>query len=160
MIYGKTSQVNPSSTKIVATRSSDGEGHAEDLLKNEVRPGTVSGTKEKKDSKWCVDLTEKYVLCLTHYTLRHGREKSTSVLGDWRLEGSLDGKIWTTLKNHTDDHSLKKAGSYCTYTWAIDGNSNVFRYFRIVQTGKNSSGRFGIFLSGIELYGVLFEKSS
>ncbi|XP_015750970.1 PREDICTED: golgin subfamily A member 6-like protein 2 isoform X2 [Acropora digitifera] len=137
--YGKTSQVNPSSTQIVVTRSSDREGHAEDLLKNQVKRGIVSGTKDKEGSSWCVDLTEKYVLFLTHYTLRHGREKRLSVLLNWRLEASLDGRRWTTLKNHEDDHGLKKDRPYCTCTWAIDGDSNAFRYFRIFQTGKNSS---------------------
>ncbi|XP_044179726.1 E3 ubiquitin-protein ligase Ufd4-like [Acropora millepora] len=159
-IYRKTSQVNPSSTQIVATRSSDREGHAEDLLKDQVKSGSVSGTKDKEGSSWCVDLTEKYVLFLTHYTLRHGRERSISVLVNWRLEGSLDGRKWTTLKNHEDDHGLKKDRPYGTCTWAIDGDSNAFRYFKIFQTGRNSSGRFGIFLSGIELYGVLIEKNS
>ena len=159
-IYGKTSQVNPPSTQIVVIRSSDGEGYAEDLLQNQVKHGTVCGTKDKEGSSWCVDLTEKYVLYLTHYTLRHGRERSVSVLLNWRLEGSLDGNRWTPLKNHKGDHGLKKDGSYCTCTWAIEGHSKAFRYFRIVQTGVNSSGRFGIFLSGIELYGVLIEKNS
>ena len=142
------------------TRSSDGEGHAEDLLKNQVKPGAVSGTKDKEDSWWCVDLTEKYALYLTHYTLRHGRDRSMSVLLNWCLEGSLDGRKWITLKSHEDDHGLKEHRPYCTCTWVIDGNSNAFRFFRIFQTGKNSSGRFGIFLSGIELYGALIVKSS
>ena len=147
---GKTPQVN-------ATRSSDGEGKAADLLKNQVKPGTVSGTEDKKDSWWRVDLSEKYELYLTHYTLRHGRNRSISVLVNWRLEGSLDGGKWTTLKNHENDCGLKE---HLTYTWTIDANPNAFRYFRIFQTGKNSSDKFGIFLSGIELYGVLISKSS
>ena len=153
----QTPQVNPSSTQIVATRSSDGEGKAADLLKNQVKFGTVSGTEDKKDSWWCVDLTEKCALYLTHYTLRHGRNRSKSVLVNWRLEGSLDGRKWTTLKNHEDDCGLKE---HLTCTWTIDANPNAFRYFRIFQTGKNSSDKFGIFLSGIELYGVLITKSS
>jgi len=37
------------------------------------------------------------------------------------------------------------------------GDSNAFHYFRILQTGENSTGNLGIFLSGIELYGVLIE---
>ncbi|XP_067020541.1 uncharacterized protein [Acropora muricata] len=158
--YGKTSQVNPSSTQIVATRSSDGEGKAEDLLKNQVKRGTVSGTEEKKGSWWRVDLTEKYALYLTHYTLRHGRNRSISVLANWRLEGSIDGRKWTTLKNHEDHCGLKEYRPYCTCTWTIDGNSKAFRYFRIFQTGPNSSEKFGVFLSGIELYGVLITKTS
>ena len=149
-----------SRTQIVATRSSDGEGNAMDLLENQVQTGTQSGTKDKEDSWWCVDLTEKYVLYLTSYTLRHGRDKSILVLLNWRLEGSVDGREWTVLKNHENDRGLRELKPYCTCTWTIDGNSNAFRYFRIVQTGMNSSKKFGIFLSGIELYGVLIEKRS
>ncbi|XP_067020537.1 GRIP1-associated protein 1-like isoform X2 [Acropora muricata] len=155
----KTSHVNPSSSQIVASRSSDGEGKAEDILKNQVKRGTISGTEEKKGSWWRVDLTEKYALYLTHYTLRHGRNRSISVLVNWRLEGSINGRKWITLKNHKNDCKLKER-PYCTYTWTIDGNINAFRYFRILQTGKNSSEKFGVFLSGIELYGVLITKSS
>ena len=55
---------------IFASRSSDGEGRAGDLLKNQVKRGTVmiSGTEDKEGSWWRVDLTEKYTLYLTHYT--------------------------------------------------------------------------------------------
>ena len=165
---GKTSEGDPSSTQIVATRSSDGKGCAEDVLENQVKWGTVSKTKDEENSWWCVDLTEKHALYLTHYTLRHGRYRRRSVLVNWRLEGSLDGRRWTTLKNHEDDHGLKKDGPYFgpkkdgpyfTCTWAIDGNPRAFRYFRVLQTGKNSSGKLDISLSGIELYGLLIEKS-
>ena len=161
---GKTSLVSSSSTsasrtQIVATRSSDGEGNAMDLLENQVQTGTLSGTKDEEDSWWCVDLTERYVLYLTRYTLRHGRDKSLLVLLNWRLEGSVDGREWTVLKNHENERGLREPKPYCTCTWTIDGNSKAFRYFRIFQTGKNSSENFGIFLSGIELYGVLIEKA-
>ena len=159
VVYNLTTNSGKTS-KIVATRSSNGEGKAEDLLENQVRRGTVSGTKDQEDSWWCVDLSEKYALYLTHYTLRHGRNSSESVLLNWRLEGSLDGREWTILKNHEGDHGLNENRPYYTCTWAFDGKSNAFRYFRIFQTGRNSSGKFDIFLSGIELYGVLLEKSS
>lgn len=158
--HGKTSEVNPSSTQIVATRSSDGKGCAEDVLKNLVKWGTVSKTKDEQSSWWCVDLTEKHALYLTHYTLRHGRYRRRSVLLNWRLEGSLDERTWTTLRNHENDFGLiRHRVSYSTCTWAIDRNPSAFRYFRVLQTGKNSSGKLDISLSGIELYGVLIEKS-
>ena len=111
-----------------------------------------------EDSRCCVDLTDKYTLYLTHYTLGHGRDRSMTVLLNWLLEGSLDGRKWVILRIHKDDRGLKDHRPYCTCTWAIEGNSNAFRYFRILQTGYNSSRNFGIFLSGIELYGVLIEK--
>ncbi|XP_015771978.1 PREDICTED: E3 ubiquitin-protein ligase HECTD1-like [Acropora digitifera] len=140
---GKTSEGNPSSTQIVATRSSNGKGCAEDVLENQVKWGKVSKTKDEENSWWCVDLTEKHALYLTHYTLRHGRNRTRSILVNWRLEGSLDGRRWITLKNHEDDHGLKKGGYYCTCTWAIDGNPSAFRYFRVLQTDKNSSDARG-----------------
>ena len=54
----------------------------------------------------------------------------------------------------------KNIASTAHATWAIDGNSNAFHYFRIFQKGKNSSEKFGIFISGIEPYGVLITKGS
>ena len=155
--------MDSSRTRIIATRSSDERGTAEIILENQLQRGVVCATKAKENSWWCVDLTEHYALYLTHYTLRHGQEQSGSFLCNWRLEGSVDGCKWTTLKNHKNDRGLgglKLHSTYCTCTWAIDGKLNAFRYFRIFQTGDNSSGRFGIFLSGIELYGVLVEMGS
>ena len=159
-LANKFGGISSSRTRIIATRSSDGRGTAKIVLENQLQEGIVSATKAKKNSWWCVDLTENYALYLTHYTLRHGQEQRGSVLRNWRLEGSVDGCKWIVLKNHKNDHGLgelKSYGTYCTCTWAIYGELNAFRYFRIFQTGVNSSGRFGIFLSGIELYGVLVE---
>lgn len=159
--FGTTPWVNPGSnsaspTRIIATRSSDEQGVANDLLDNR-RGGTLSGTKDEDKSWWCVDLSEKYALFLTHYTLRHGRDNGMSIIRNWRLEGSLDGRSWKVLKKHENDRGLKEPFPYYTATWSVDGDLGAFRYFRIFQTGKNSSGRFSIFLSGIELYGVLIE---
>ena len=155
--------INPSQKRIIATRSSNERGEARLILENELQRGVVSATKAWENSWWCVDLTENYALYLTHSTLRHGQEQRWSLLYTWRLEGSVDGRKLTTLKNHYNDRriAVSKTDStysrYCTCTWTIDGNFDAFRYFRIFQTGKNSSGNFGIFLSGIELYGVLVE---
>ena len=60
----------------------------------------ISETEDMEDSWWCMDLTEKYTLYLTHYTA------CISVLVNWRLEGSLDGRKWTTLKSYENDCGL------------------------------------------------------
>lgn len=161
--FGTTAWVNPGSTsvsptRIITTRSSDEQGDAIDLLRNQ--RGTISGTKDEERSWWCVDLTDKYALYLTHYTLRHGRDNGMSIMRNWRLEGSLDGRTWKPLKKHENDRGLKDPFPYYTATWMVDGELGAFRYFRIFQTGKNSSGRFNIFLSGIELYGVLIDMDN
>ncbi|KAJ7371920.1 hypothetical protein OS493_022017 [Desmophyllum pertusum] len=136
--------VNPgstsaSSTRIIATRSSDDQGVASDLLENR-RGGSLSGTKDEDRSWWCVDLSDKYVLYLTHYTLRHGRDNGMSIIRNWRLEGSLDGRTWKPLKKHENDRGLKEPYPYYTATWSVDGELGAFRYFRIFRRARILQG--------------------
>lgn len=152
--------VNPSksgvSTRVSASRSSDEVGSATDLLERCHKQGKISGTKNVKESWWCVALSEKYSLYLTHYTLRHGLGNGGSFLRNWQLEGSFDGSTWEVLKKHHNDSKLCEPSSY-TATWPIEGEVGAYRFFRVFQKGKNSSNEYGIYLSGIELYGVLMK---
>ena len=152
--------VNPSksgaSTRVSASRSSDEVGSATDLLERCHKQGKISGTKNVKESWWCVALSEKYSLYLTHYTLRHGLDNGGSFLRNWQLEGSFDGSTWEVLKKHYNDSKLCEPSSY-TATWPIEGEVGAYRFFRVFQKGKNSSNEYGIYLSGIELYGVLMK---
>ena len=162
VVYALATKYSRTTSFITATRSSDELGDASDILRNQIQSGFVSATKNEKRSWWCVDLTENYALQLTHYTLRHGNNTTLSYLVSWELQGSLVGDkySWKTLKTHELDDGLKGVVPYKTCTWPVDENSEAFRFFRIFQTGNHSSARRGIFLSGIELYGVLIKKSS
>lgn len=150
--------VNPSrsgvSTRVSVSRSSDEVGSATDLLERCHKQGKISGTKNVKESWWCVALSEKYSLYLTHYTLRHGQDDKDLFLRNWELEGSFDGSTWKVLKKHCNDKKLHGPSTF-TATWPIVGEVGAYRFFRVVQKGKNSSNEYGIYLSGIELYGVL-----
>ena len=162
-MYALATKFSGTTSFITATRSSDEIGDASDILRNQTpESGFVSATKNEQRSWWCVDLTENYALQLTHYTLRHGNNSAHSYLLNWQLEGSLvgDKHSWKTLKTHTRDRGLRGAAPYQTCTWPVIANPEPFRFFRIFQTGNNSSVKRGIFLSGIELYGVLIKKSS
>lgn len=151
---------HPSSNSDLAKRvSSDKEGSASDLLDHEHIKKKRSCTEAEQESWWRVELSKKYSLYLTHYTLRHGRDNGDSFLRNWQLEGSLDGSTWKVLKKHNNDNSLRKPSSY-TATWSVEEETGAFRFFHIVQTGKNSSKDFGIYLTGMELYGVLLKGSS
>ncbi|XP_022810521.1 centrosomal protein of 83 kDa-like [Stylophora pistillata] len=144
--------------RVSASRSSDKLGSASDLLNYTKTKRKISCTEDKKESWWSVALSEKFSLYLTHYTLRHGGDNEKSFLRNWQLEGSIDGSDcnWKVLKKHSNDWTLEKSPSHIA-TWSIEGEVGAFRFFKIVQTGKNSSKDYGIYLSGIELYGVLIE---
>ena len=124
--------------------------------------GTVSGTKDKKHSWWSIDLGSRYRLIITNCSLRDGNVYGNSAIEDWKLEGSNDGKEWETLEtNHMKDpHCLCRDKSmHRTRIWSVGGEIAPFRFFRIFQTGTNSSGSNGLYLSGIELYGILLNLS-
>jgi hypothetical protein len=59
---------------------------------------------------------------------------------------------------HTDDQSLPNRGFGVAH-WPVGGVTEAYRHFRIVQTGKNSSGSSEkqnenvLLCAGIELYG-------
>lgn len=161
--FGKTKWANPSSTSdlsmtVTATRSSDKVGSANNLLDNIHDPVVESGTKSDNEAWWCVALSEEYSLHLTHYTLRHGLNAGHSFLRNWQLEGSLDGSYWEVLKIHENDLKLGQPPPYIA-TWKIDRKVEAFRYFKIVQKGKNSTNTYNLYLSGIELYGELIKRS-
>lgn len=48
----------------------------------------------------------------------------------------------------------------CLSVCALSNNIfyTLFRHFRLLQTGPNSSGTFGLFIGGLEFYGVLTEN--
>lgn len=144
------------SVKLVASRSSEGPGKASDIFDH--NKGRESGTAEIQGSWWCVDLGENYRLVITHCALRHGKRDSKSVLRRWQLQGSIDGINWTDLKRAVDPNyppQFSDPSPYPTCRWSIVGEVLAFHYFRILQTGTHSEGQYGIYLSGLELYGTL-----
>ena len=72
------------------------------------------------------------------------------------LLGSLDGETWVSIKRHITDPSL--AGPFASHTWQVKDIKVAYRHIRILQTGTNSSNHNFLVVSGIELYGELFES--
>lgn len=66
-------------------------------------------------------------------------------------------KTWTILSRHRDEEPLNSA--FATSSWPITTCSRPYRYFRILQTGRNSSNHNFLSLSGIEFYGELYETA-
>ena len=147
------------SRNIPIERSSDGPGNANDILNHE--QGTTSGTREKEGSWWSVDLGFNQRLVITHLDLRHGKRDADSLLTEWQLQGSIDGakRSWEKIETiySRDDPPFSDSSAYATGRWSVGWKRKAFRYFRIFQTRVNSSGKYGIYLSGIELYGTLLK---
>ena len=64
-------------------------------------------TEDEPGSSFTFDLQD-YQVCLSGYALRHGAEAGEGMcLRNWRLEGSLDGIQWHTLREHVDDTTIQ-----------------------------------------------------
>ena len=115
------------------------------------------GTRELRGSWWRVNLGENYLLFPTHYSLRHGKKEGDSVLRQWKLQGSIDGRDWKDIGTHRRKGDFAEPFPYPTDTWSVEGEVGAFRYLQIVQTGRHSSNGYGMYLSGMEFYGILLK---
>eukprot|EP00347_Sterkiella_histriomuscorum_P004984 403358342 len=133
------------------------------------RIATNCRTQNEPFSYFGVDLGEGRQLVPTCYTIRN-RNSTTHVIMNWHLEGSNDKSNWIILDRRVylglndgdaqleeEQKHLKQKG--VATTWGVDTDIyreigfEGFRFFRIIQVGKNSSGSDNLALSGFEVYG-------
>uniref|UniRef100_A0A158P7N2 E3 ubiquitin-protein ligase n=1 Tax=Angiostrongylus cantonensis TaxID=6313 RepID=A0A158P7N2_ANGCA len=147
---------NPASIGIVQVTSSDQRqpfGKPEDVLSRDVNPINCHSSDDR-NANFTIDLG--ILIYPTAYTLRHARGYGRSALRNWLFQGSKDKQVWEVLVAHSDDTSLGDPGS--TATWPIEDDRRPFRYFRIAQNGKNSSGQtYYLSISGFEIYGEIVD---
>eukprot|EP01133_Synstelium_polycarpum_P015822 gene15822-18802_t len=150
----KDKWTNPhTASKIKITSSSIDKGNHFDIV--ELVPMEF-WTKDVPASWVTIDLGSNRSVIPMYYTIRHGLPFKSDSLRTWDFQGSVQGEQWTVLKRHTNDSSLNS--KYATHTWQIQGVTTAYRYFRILQTGKNSNNRNFLVLGGIELYGELLQR--
>ena len=150
---------NPHNAGVVAVSwSSVNSGTAAMFVANKVPvAGERCYTKTEANSWMSVSLNGKRVVP-TGYVLStdgHGVGGYGYLLRSWRLEASLDGTTWTTLRTHTSDTTLMQAT--LTGYWPVDGATSAFSHFRILQTGKNSTNSDHLMASSFEIYGELLD---
>ncbi|KAL9653811.1 hypothetical protein ABK040_012872 [Willaertia magna] len=93
------------------------------------------------------------LICPNAYTLRHTSARDSECLRNWRLQASTDGDNYIDLKVHSNDGSLKTKSE--SATWKIDGATEYYKYFRILQDGVNSSNNYYLSMAGFEIYGIV-----
>ena len=142
-------------------------GAAQDVVGRQV----VNCYTDNKPFSWfMINLGDGRRLLPTCYSIRN-RNASTHVLLNWHFEGSNDKVNWTVLDrrlyltgNPSEDQAFEEEKRIlcqkgAATTWGVDTDIyreigfDGFRFFRIIQVGKNSSGSDNLALSGLELYG-------
>ena len=167
---GRAAWTNPAEAgRMTVTRSSDGDygGKASNAVGDR---GIDCSTYDnrRRGEYYLFDFMQNEVAPVW-YGLRHGQHDSSFSLRHWRLEASHTGRSdgeWVVLRVHDGDESLN--GGYASASWELDAprpqqsqqqqqqqqqQPEFFRFFRVIMTGKCSSGYDRLFLSGFELWG-------
>jgi hypothetical protein len=100
------------------------------------------------------------VVSLTHYALKSDGNFSSHHLLEWTISGSNDGNSWIIV-----DCQKTQAlnGRFITKLFECSDKSSVspfYRYLRLTQTGKNTSGGDCLMLSNIEFFGSIVKCTS
>ncbi|CAL5045157.1 unnamed protein product [Urochloa decumbens] len=108
----------------------------------------------KKLSWWMVDIGQEHQLMCNYYTVR--QDGSTTFMRSWVLQGSMDGRNWTSLRVHDDDATICHPGQFAS--WPIIGPPALlpFRFFRVALTGPAAGSvpnAWNLCICFLELYG-------
>jgi hypothetical protein len=137
------------------TCSSTGRGHCWDVVN--YRSDIHWDTNNVLNSWIQFDFKDR-IVSVTHYALKSREEDSHHPL-QWTLNGSMDGQTWTILDIQ---NTQELRGSSKTSIFRCnDGSSgsHFYRYIRLLQTGKNSSGYDFLVLSNAEFFGLMLKST-
>ena len=144
------SWVNPQPNKIEVSASSIQFGNVATLTdRQDTEFYTTTGTPDG----WVKIHTLTGKLKCNRYSIRNryrADNDAGSALRNWKLQGSNNDVDWTDLDIQTNNTSLIASSQWLTLTSI---SSESYCYFRLLETGVNSSGNYAICLSEIELYG-------
>ena len=149
--FNQESYINPIDRGYVSvTASAPFEvGKAQDLIAHEPSKCNLVG---RANSAVIIKFENNRVMP-TKYSLRHTMSRDGEALRSWTFSGSIDGINYTDLVVHTNDTTLNLKGS--TGSWDVEANGNYYQFFKIAQTGNNSSNNNYLSMAGLELYGLL-----
>jgi len=155
--FGKHQWMNPVLTKnITVVASSPNSRHTDPkaLVSKNYQGTCFAGPcieNGKKLSWWMVDIGQDYQLMCNYYTVR--QDGSTTFMRSWALQGSMDGRNWTSLRVHDDDPTICHPGQFAS--WPIVGPAALlpFRFFRVALTGPAAGCAWNLCICFLELYG-------
>ncbi|KAL5201989.1 hypothetical protein ABZP36_012941 [Zizania latifolia] len=157
--FGKHQWMNPVLAKNITVIASSPNSRYTDpkALVSKNYQGTCFAGPRLEDGKmsswWMVDIGQEHQLMCNYYTVR--QDGSTTFMRSWALQGSMDGRSWTSLRVHDDDKTICQPGQFAS--WPITGPSALlpFRFFRVMLTGPATgvSNTWNLCICFLELYG-------
>ncbi|OHT08080.1 hypothetical protein TRFO_23523 [Tritrichomonas foetus] len=119
-------------------------------------PTPIVFQTDDKPNSWLAFDFNNFKLCPTSYSLQsyYLGKPGFSNPRNWILEGSNDGRYWSTIDTEEDNAVLN--GKNVVKNFIVNCDES-FKLFRIRQTGKNWAGKDQLTLSKVEFFGELFQ---
>jgi hypothetical protein len=136
----------------------DAYGCIAHVVEHSLSKGKFFTSYEQKNPKhvWVtIGLKDNRPIAPNYFSLRSAEDDGTNfALRNWKLQGSIDNKTWTTLSKHINDTSLSGSGN--GNSWPILGCNTYYQYFRIQATGhQENPGHVMLGIGGFEIYGYV-----
>ena len=131
------------------TSSGDGYNSAYNVADFYWKDYWISNNQEGAWIKF--DFLKRSVL-LTGYTIKSDGNGAGHLLG-WSIEGSNDNNVWVKIDSQSTNELNQ---NYVTKSFPCKAEES-YRYIRLKQTAKNSSGMDSMMLSNLEFFGELEE---
>jgi hypothetical protein len=153
---------NPHPTKIVVNQSStvDGVRLTQNLFD---RVNSTAHTHDQTNSWFAFQLVSEHQFSVKHYVLQSRSDSVDRQPRSWTIQGSnnvqantiadINAATWVNLSTITNNLVFNSTNQYEDFT--ISPATDYYRWFRIVQTGLNSSGDHYFTLGEWEMYGTL-----
>lgn len=115
-------------------------------------------SEEEPNSWFSYDFKQRKIKLKSYSIKEHGFYNNAHHIRSWNIEASNDENEWTILDSHTNDPTINECFKVYTFNIKLSEESEKFyRYIRIRQTGKNSSGNDYLAFSAIEFFGTILE---
>ena len=147
-------------SEVIVTSCQPPRGHTQSLMDILSRNPKLCNLSVKKanpdedpsENNWIqIDFVSRSILP-THYTLTHC-PWGPKPIENWKFLGSVDGRLWDTIKAHKNDKSFGDGISQRMAVWRV-ACTKRYRYFRIALT--STLGVESVCLSRFEIFGQMF----
>jgi hypothetical protein len=84
---------------------------------------------------------------------------SSNFLVQWTLAGPRDGTVWELIDSRNTQELVKALDSKMFDCSSQSNERRFYRYIRLTQTGKTSSGQDYLILTNVEFFGSLIDRT-
>ena len=124
-------------------------------LNSSLCPHSFSTNIVDSEPQWLMVEFCKAIIYLNSYSLLSSFNDPGSYfhLKGWDLKASIDGEKWDIIDSHSNSEELNSLGANKNFNCS----EGLYRFFKVQQTEKGFTGKYGFSIRQIEFFGTVIE---